>query len=68
MLDPFVQQVMAGARSGCFRLLDLAPDRFRQSEYYRVHYRLTGIREEEGTRTYALEGSPQNEAKALRAS
>ena len=48
MLDPFVQQVMAGTRAGCFRLLDLAPDRFRQSEYYRVHYRLTGIREEVG--------------------
>jgi DNA-binding CsgD family transcriptional regulator len=48
MLDPFVQQVLGGVRSGCFRLLDLAPDRFRQSEYYRVHYRLTGIREEIG--------------------
>jgi DNA-binding CsgD family transcriptional regulator len=48
MLDPFVQQVLAGFRAGCFRLLDLAPDRFRQSEYYRVHYRLTGIREEVG--------------------
>jgi DNA-binding CsgD family transcriptional regulator len=48
MLDPFVQQVMAGTRAGCFRLLDLAPDRFRQSEYFRVHYRLTGIREEVG--------------------
>jgi DNA-binding CsgD family transcriptional regulator len=48
MLDPFVQQVAAGVRSGCFRLLDLAPDRFRQSEYYRLHYGLTGIREEVG--------------------
>lgn len=48
MLDPFVQQAAAGVRSGCFRLLDLAPDRFRQSEYYRLHYGLTGIREEIG--------------------
>jgi len=48
MLDPFVQQAAAGVRSGCFRLLDLAPDRFRQSEYYRLHYGLTGIREEVG--------------------
>ena len=48
MLDPFVQQAAVGVRSGCFRLLDLAPDRFRQSEYYRLHYGLTGIREEVG--------------------
>jgi DNA-binding CsgD family transcriptional regulator len=48
MLDPFAQQATAGVRSGCFRLLDLAPDRFRQSEYYRLHYGLTGIREEIG--------------------
>lgn len=48
MLDPFVQQAAAGVRSGCFRLLDLAPDRFRQSEYHRLHYGLTGIREEVG--------------------
>lgn len=48
MLDPFVQQAAVGVRAGCFRLLDLAPDRFRQSEYYRLHYGLTGIREEVG--------------------
>jgi len=48
VLDPFVQQAMVGARAGCYRLLDLAPDRFRQSEYYRLHYGLTGIREEVG--------------------
>jgi DNA-binding CsgD family transcriptional regulator len=48
MLDPFVQQAVLGTRAGCFRLLDLAPDRFRQSEYYRLHYGLTGIREEVG--------------------
>jgi DNA-binding CsgD family transcriptional regulator len=48
VLDPFVQQALAGTRAGCFRLLDLAPDRFRQSEYYRAHYNLTGIREEIG--------------------
>jgi DNA-binding CsgD family transcriptional regulator len=48
MLDPFVQQAVLGTQAGCFRLLDLAPDRFRQSEYYRLHYGLTGIREEVG--------------------
>lgn len=48
MLDPFFQAVTAGTRQGCFRLHDLAPDRFRQSEYFRAHYRLTGIGEEVG--------------------
>lgn len=48
LLDPFVQRAASGVSAGCFRLLDLAPDRFRQSEYYRLHYGLTGIREEVG--------------------
>lgn len=48
VLDPFYQRVAAGVQQGCFRLRDIAPDRFRQSEYFRSHYRLTGIREEVG--------------------
>lgn len=48
MLDPFFQTVLAGQKDGCFRLHELAPDRFRQSEYYRAHYQLTGIGEEVG--------------------
>jgi DNA-binding CsgD family transcriptional regulator len=48
MLDPFFQAVNAGTKRGCFRVHDLAPDRFRQSEYFRAHYRLTGIGEEVG--------------------
>lgn len=48
MLDPFFQKVAAGVQAGCFRLRDIAPDRFRQSEYFRTHYSLTGIREEVG--------------------
>lgn len=48
VLDPFFQKVAAGAQSGCYRLRDIAPDRFRQSEYFRTHYSLTGIREEVG--------------------
>lgn len=48
LLDPFFQLARAGVRKGCFRLLDVAPDRFRQSEYYRKHYRRTGIGEEVG--------------------
>ena len=48
VLDPFYQRVAAGVQQGCYRLRDIAPDRFRQSEYFRSHYRLTGIREEVG--------------------
>ena len=48
VLDPFFQKVAAGVQAGCYRLRDIAPDRFRQSEYFRTHYSLTGIREEEG--------------------
>lgn len=48
VLDPFFQKVAAGVQAGCFRLRDIAPDRFRQSEYFRTHYSLTGIREEVG--------------------
>ena len=48
VLDPFFQKVAAGVQAGCYRLRDIAPDRFRQSEYFRTHYGLTGIREEVG--------------------
>jgi DNA-binding CsgD family transcriptional regulator len=48
LLDPFYQLVEDGRRDGCYRLHDIAPDRFRQSEYYRTHYKRTGIGEEVG--------------------
>ena len=48
MLDPFFQAILDGVREGCHRLLDLAPDRFRQSEYFRAHYARTRIGEEVG--------------------
>jgi DNA-binding CsgD family transcriptional regulator len=48
LLDPFYQLVEDGQRDGCFRLHDIAPDRFRQSEYFRTHYKRTGIGEEVG--------------------
>lgn len=48
LLDPFYQLVEDGRREGCFRLHDIAPDRFRQSEYFRTHYKRTGIGEEVG--------------------
>lgn len=48
LLDPFFRLVEEGHRSGCFRLHDVAPDHFRRSEYFRVHYGRTGIGEEIG--------------------
>lgn len=48
LLDPFFQLAEDGRKSGCFRLHDVAPDHFRRSEYFRVHYSRTGIGEEIG--------------------
>jgi DNA-binding CsgD family transcriptional regulator len=48
LLDPFFQATLDHVRSGCHRLVSLAPDRFRQSEYYRAHYGRTRIGEEVG--------------------
>ncbi len=48
LLDPLFRLVEEGRRSGCFRLHDVAPDHFRRSEYFRVHYSRTGIGEEIG--------------------
>jgi DNA-binding CsgD family transcriptional regulator len=48
LLDPFFRLVEEGRRSGCFRLHDVAPDHFRRSEYFRIHYSRTGIGEEIG--------------------
>lgn len=48
LLDPFYQLVAHGRRQGCFRLHDIAPDRFRQTEYFRTHYKRTDIGEEIG--------------------
>lgn len=48
LLDPFFRLVEEGRRAGCYRLHDEAPDHFRRSEYFRIHYCRTGIGEEIG--------------------
>jgi DNA-binding CsgD family transcriptional regulator len=48
LLDPFFRLTEEGHRSGCHRLHDVAPDHFRRTEYFRVHYSRTGIGEEIG--------------------
>ncbi|OCW59540.1 helix-turn-helix transcriptional regulator [Hoeflea olei] len=48
VLDPFYNTANDPAASGVRRLRDMAPDQFHKSEYYRRHYKLTGIRDEVG--------------------
>ena len=48
LLDPFYHACAQGAASGFHRLQDLAPDNFRNSEYYRSYYARTGESEEAG--------------------
>jgi DNA-binding CsgD family transcriptional regulator len=47
ILDPFYDAVRAG-RDGVLVMRRLAPDRFAETEYYRRHYRATGIIDEIG--------------------
>ena len=46
LLDPFFRACGRKLESDLYRLQDVAPDRFYQSEYYRSYYVLTGLAEE----------------------
>ena len=46
LLDPFSQACGRRVDKGLYRLRDIAPDRFLQSEYYRSYYVRTGLAEE----------------------
>jgi DNA-binding CsgD family transcriptional regulator len=48
LLDPFFHASRGNAAPGLYRMRDLAPDRFYQSEYYRSYYVQTGLAEEIG--------------------
>ena len=48
LLDPFFRATRDRTPSGLYRLRDLAPDRFYQSEYFRSYYIKTGLSEEIG--------------------
>ncbi|HWH60795.1 MAG TPA: LuxR C-terminal-related transcriptional regulator [Terriglobales bacterium] len=48
LLDPFFHAALNGIRTGCYQLISLAPDHFRQSEYYQTHYHRTNIGDEIG--------------------
>ncbi len=46
LLDPFFKACSRKVEPGLYRLRDIAPDRFYQSEYYRSYYIQTGLAEE----------------------
>jgi DNA-binding CsgD family transcriptional regulator len=46
LLDPFFKACGRQVDNGLYRLRDVAPDRFYQSEYYRSYYVQTGLSEE----------------------
>ncbi|MDH3633380.1 MAG: helix-turn-helix transcriptional regulator [Gammaproteobacteria bacterium] len=46
LLDPFFKACGRKVDTGLYRLQDIAPDRFLQSEYYRSYYVRTGLAEE----------------------
>ena len=48
LLDPFFQASRDRTPAGLYRIRDLAPDRFHQSEYFRSYYIRTGLSEEIG--------------------
>ncbi|MEM7691911.1 MAG: helix-turn-helix transcriptional regulator [Pseudomonadota bacterium] len=48
LLDPFYQHAHANQKYGLFRLGDLSPESFRDSEYYQTWYRNCGFSDECG--------------------
>ncbi len=48
VLDPYYLAATKHKKNGFFRLRQLAPSGFKQSEYYRIYYRHSGLRDECG--------------------
>jgi len=46
LLDPFFKACSRHIDTGLYRISDIAPDRFYQSEYYRSYYNQTGLSDE----------------------
>lgn len=57
LLDPFFKACGRQIDPGLYRLRDIAPDRFYQSEYYRSYYVRTGLSEEICYIFYVLSGA-----------
>ncbi len=56
LLDPFFKACGREIDTGLYRIRDVAPDRFYQSEYYRSYYSRTGLAEEICYTFYLLNG------------
>jgi DNA-binding CsgD family transcriptional regulator len=56
LLDPFFKAYSRQIDTGLYRLRDIAPDRFYQSEYYRSYYVRTGLSDEVCYTFYLLHG------------
>lgn len=52
LLDPFYRAGIEGRKAGVYRLSELAPRGFRQSEYFRIYYKECGNVDEVGSLTY----------------
>jgi DNA-binding CsgD family transcriptional regulator len=48
LLDPYYLAATKDKRNGFFRLRELAPSGFKQSEYYSIYYRHSGLQDECG--------------------
>ena len=48
LLDPYYLAATKQRKTGFFRLRDLAPSGFKQSEYYRIYYGSSGLQDECG--------------------
>lgn len=48
LLDPFYALMASGADEGLYRLEDVAPDEFRDSDYFNEYYRRTRLKDETG--------------------
>jgi DNA-binding CsgD family transcriptional regulator len=46
VLDPYYLASINGIKAGAYMLQEVAPDNFKKSEYYRVYYRATGLKDE----------------------
>ncbi len=46
LLDPFYEAHLKGVSSGLHRLFDIAPDRFRQTSYFKIYYEKTTLIDE----------------------
>ncbi len=66
LLDPFYQASRDRKEPGLYRLRELAPDRFYQSEYFRSYYVRTGLSEEIGF-LFALPGEVRGVISLMRA-